>query len=258
MLADRARQLFGGGFHDRTEQDAVVLLAPARWGPALFDEVHQEFLRVVWDPEGRSLLLVLPYEKETKQAVETLLAHDAAATRSVLGLLNLKSGRLSVEPITLHTASGPINLTLEGAGSSPAEVHDPAGGETGEQEENADQSLDIEPSSTNLGRLLSLLAMRLLALAEGGPAAYRAIPELNALGLRTDALGLACCGTAVGRVVSTLEAQRRGELIDPAPAAHELLAAYHVVRLAQVQESIAVATAGLEAIPQSFPEPSPA
>ena len=101
--------------------------------------------------------------------------------------------------------------------------------------------------------------MRLLAIAEGGLAAYRALPELHALGLRTEALGLACCGTAVGRVVAALESQRRGELIDPTPAARELLAAYHVVRLSLVQESIAMATAGLVAAPHPpSPEPSPA
>ena len=258
-IVDRARQLFGGGFHDRTEQDAIVLLAPARWGPPLFDEVRQELLRVVWDREGRPLLLVLPYEKETKQAVETLQAHDPSATRSVLGLLRLGSDRLSVEPITLHTENGPVNLTLEGAAGSPAEVPDSPGGEPGEQEEeDTDEGVEVEPSSSNLGRLLSLLAMRLLAIAEGGLAAYRAIPELHALGLRTEALGLACCGTAVGRVVTALESQRRGELIDPTPAARELLAAYHVVRLSLVQESIAVATAGLVAARQPAPEPSPA
>jgi len=252
-LADRARRLFGGGFHDRTEQDTIVLLAPARWGPALFDEVRQELLRIVWDPENRPLVLALRHEKGTEGAVNTLLAHDASATWSVLGLLHLVSDRLSVEPITLHTENGPINLTLEGAASSPAAVPEPAGGVSVEQEEDADVGVEIEPSSTNLGRLLSLLAMRLLAIAEGGLAAYRAIPELHALGLRTEALGLACCGTAVGRVVAALEAQRRGELIDPTPAARNLLAAYHIVRLALVQESIAVATAGIVAAPQPDP-----
>ncbi len=249
-IADRARQLFGGGWHDRTEQDAIVLLAPAHWGPPLFDEVRQELLRIVWDKEGRPLVLVLPYDEETKQAVETLQVHDPSATRSVLGLLRLGWDRLSVEPITLHTENDLINLTLEGAANSLAEAPEPAGGEIGEQEEDTDVGVEIEPSSTNLGRLLSLLAARLLAIAEGGLAAYRAIPELHALGFRTEALGLACCGTAVGRVVTALEAQRRGELIDPTPAARDLLAAFHVVRLSLVQESIAVATAGIVAARQ--------
>jgi len=257
-LVDRARQLLGGGFQDRSEQDAIVFLAPARWGPALFDEVRQELLRCVWDREGRPLLLALRHDQGTEGAVNTLLAHDASATQSVLGLLRLRGDRLSVEPITLHTENGPINLTLEGAAIAPAEVTEPAGRETGEQEEDTDADVGVEPSSTNLGRLLNLLATRLLAIAEGGLATYRAIPELHALSLRTEALGLACCGTAVNRVVAALEAQRRGELIDPTPAARELLAAYHVVRLALVQESILVATAGISAVPQPSAEPSPA
>ncbi len=257
-LAYLARQLFGGGFQDRSEQDSIVFLAPARWGPALFDEVRQELLRCVWDREGRPLLLALRHDKGTEGAVTTLLGHDASATQSVLGLLRLRGDRLSVEPITLHTENGPINLTLEGAAIAPAEVPETPGGEIGEQEEDPDAGVEAEPSSTNLGRLLSLLATRLLAIAEGGLAAYRAIPELHALGLRTEALGLACCGTAVGRVVSALEAQRRGELIDPTPAARDLLAAYHVVRLSLIQESIALATAAIVAAPQPSPEPSPA
>ena len=198
------------------------------------------------------------HEKGTEGAVGTLLEHDASATRSVLGLLQLRWDRLSIEPITLHTENGPINLTLEGTASSPAEVSELPSGETDEQAEDTDEDIAVEPSSTNLGRLLSLLATRLLAIAEGGLAAYRAIPELRALGLRTEALGLACCGAAVGRVVGALEAQRRGELIDSTPAARDLLAAYHVVRLSLVQESIAVATAGIVAAPQPSPEPSPA
>ncbi len=258
VLADRARQLFGGGFRDRTEQDAIVLLAPARWGPSRFDEVHQEYRRVIWDEEGRPLLLAMRHEKGTEAAVDTLMAHDASATRSVLGLLHLESDRLSVEPITLHTDNGPINLTLEGA-SSPATGHlDSPGADTGGQEEEFGDDVEIKPSNTNLGRLLSLLAMRLLAIAEGGLAAYRAIPELRALGLRTEALGLGCCGTAIARVIAGLEAQRKGELSDPTPAARDLLAAYHVVRLALVQETIAVATAGLVATPHSAPATSPA
>ncbi len=258
VLADRARQIFGGGFHDRTEQDTIVLLAPAQWGPALYDEVHQEYRRVIWDKEGRPLLLALRHEKGAEAAVDTLLTHDAAATRSLLGLLQLESDRLSVEPITLHTDNGPINLSLEGA-SSPATGHlDSPAVEPNEQEDIGENDVEIKPSNTNLGRLLSLLAMRLLAIAEGGLAAYRAIPELRALGLRTEALGLGCCGTSIARVVAALEAQRKGELSEPTPAARDLLAAYHVVRLALVQETIAVATAGLVAIPQSAPETSPA
>ncbi len=94
---------------------------------------------------------------------------------------------------------------------------------------------------------MNLLAAQLLAVAEGGLAAFRAVSELRALGLRAEALGLARCGTAVQRVAAHLEAQRRGELPDPLAAARDLLIAYHVVRLCLIQESIAVATAGLAA-----------
>ena len=258
VLAERSRQSFGGGFQDRTQQDTIVLLAPAQWGPALFDEVRQEYRRVIWDKEGRPLWLALRHEKGTEAAVDTLMAHDPSATRSVLGLLHLESARLSVEPITLHTDNGPINLTLDGAASSAAAHQDSPGAEPDEQEENRDEDVEIKPSNTNLGRLLGLLAMRLLAIAEGGLAAFRAIPELRAPGIadRGPGFGLLRHGhRARGRCAgSTTEgrAQRSG------PGARDLLAAYHVVRLSQIQESIAVATAALVATPQSSPETSPA
>lgn len=244
-LAERARQLFGGGFRDRTEQDEIVLLAPARWGPPLFDEVRQELLRVVWDPEGRPLLLALRHEKETEGAVDTLLAHNASATRSVLGLLRLRADRLTVEPITLHTDKGPVNLTLEGAVNTPVPLFESPGGEADEENDDTEEEEGVEPSSTNLGRLLGLLAIRLLALGEGGLAAFRAISELRALAIRTESLGLAACGWAVTCVVNDLEAQRKGELADPIGAARNLLRAYHLVRLSLIQESIAVSTAAL-------------
>jgi hypothetical protein len=101
------------------------------------------------------------------------------------------------------------------------------------------------------------LSLRLLAIGEGGPAAFRDIPELKALGVRASALGLACCGQAVGRVVTRLEAQRRGEPVDPIEAARDLLQAYHVVRLFLAQESIAVATAALGLTAYASPAPSP-
>ena len=261
VLADRARQLFGGGFHDRTEQDAVVLLAPARWGPRAVRRgssgIRSAF---VWDPESRPLLLVLPYEKETKQAVETLLAHDAcghAAQCSACCIWDRIGSASSRSPCIPE--NGPINLTLEVGASSPAEVRTLRRAKSPSSRKRIrKRSVEIEPSSTNLGRLLSLLAMRLLAIAEGGPAAYRDIPELHVvLACGPMRSGWHVAAAAVGRLVSTLEAQRRGELIDPTPAARELLAAYHVVRLAQ-SRSRSPWRQPDSWRPLSFPRPSPA
>ena len=80
-----------------------MLLAPARWGPPVFDEVRQELIRIVWDRHGCPLPLVLRHQKETEEAVTALSEHDPSATRSVLGILRLGADLLCVEPIALHT-----------------------------------------------------------------------------------------------------------------------------------------------------------
>jgi hypothetical protein len=246
-LVPRVRRVFGGGFHDRCEQDAVVLLAPAQWGPGAFDPVRQEQIRVVWDKAGRPLALALRHERGTEDAVTTLGAHDSSDTRSVLGLLRLGAGRLSVEPIALHTAGGPINLTVDGATQGEQGTMERLGDQADDDVEDQEAAPVVEPSATNLGRLLALISVRLLAAGEGGLAAFRGISELRGLVSRAEAVGLAACGFAVRELVDSLESQRRGELMDPMPVARALLAAYHVVHLALVEEAVAAATAGLQA-----------
>ena len=252
-LVEKARVLFGGGFRDRTEQDEIVLLAPARWGPPIFDEVRQELIRVVWDQHGCPLPLVLRHQKETEEAVTTLSEHDPSVTRSVLGILRLQADRLCIEPIALHAEETVINLTLDGAtaaASSPAAAPELESGGGEEHDDVEREGGGLDPSSSNLGRFLSLLATRLLSIGEGGLASFRAIPELRALGSRAETLGLAACGAAVVRLAALLEAQRRGELSEPTQAARELLVAYHVVRLSSVQEAIELATAALVPVSQ--------
>jgi hypothetical protein len=61
------------------------------------------------------------------------------------------------------------------------------------------------------------------------------------------AVGLLSCGRSVLRVVEHLEQQRRGGLTDADASSRDLLRAYHIVRLAAAQESIAAATARLAA-----------
>ena len=212
----------------------------------------------VWDLENRPMPMVLHHKKETEDAINLLTAHDPSATQSVLGLLRLGADGLCVEPITLHTDKGPVSLTLDHAVASSTLPTEDAIGEAGEETEGFDNDEDVEPSGSNLSRFLTTLSLRLLAIGEGGPAAFRDIPELKALGVRASVLGLACCGQAVGRVVARLEAQRKGELVDPTEAGRDLLQAYHVVRLFLAQESIAVATATLVPMGQPSPASSPA
>ncbi|QEH32654.1 hypothetical protein OJF2_11330 [Aquisphaera giovannonii] len=246
-LASRASSLFGGGFKDRTEQDAIVLIAPALWGPAAFDEVRQELVRDVLDAEGRRLPLVLRHEEIAGKAVATLERHDPSGTTSVLGILVLEAGRLCVLPITLHTAKGPIHLSLDGevraGGPSPTRRADDRDAEEDIEGDDAEAGGEepAEPTATNLGRLLGRVADDLLGLAEGGPAAFGRVVPLRAAAAGLEALGLGTLGEAVGRVVEVLESLRRGELSDPAPVSRQVLIAFHLARLCQSQEAVNLA-----------------
>jgi hypothetical protein len=248
-LAERARMLFGGGFRERSEQDEVVLLAPASWGPSRFDPVRQELVRELFDGDGKALPLVLSFTPETEDAVPALEAHDPSATHSVLGLLRLDAERLYVEPVALHGAKAPLNLTLDAAPSSPA-AHRPTvpidADEAGDDEpgDEAGELARVAPP-TKLGVLLDALAAHLEAIGEGGHASFRAIDALRGLAARADVLGLSSCARPVGRVLENLTSQRRGEPIDLPLAARDLLRAYYTVRLAAAQETLAAATSRL-------------
>ncbi len=251
-LADRVRLLFSGGLGDRDEQDELVLLAPARWRPPVFDPIRQELARDVLDLDGRPLPLVLPYTPETKGAVDALEAHDpdARGTDSVLGLLRLEGDRPYVEPIALQGTKGILNLSLDDAPSRPL-PHPAARRATPVPEvEEADDgpepdSGDPIPSATPIGRLLEAMTFHLEMIGAAGFAAFRPIADLRALADRADALGLSSCGGPVGRVVEHIERQRRDDPIDADLAARDLLRAYYVVRLAGAQEAAAVAAARL-------------
>ena len=252
-LADRARLLFGGGFRDRAEQDEIVLLGPSSWGPAEFEPIRQELVRALLDADGRPLPMVLRHTPETLEAIDVLEAHDpvSSSTHSVLGILHLDSGRLTVEPIALHGARGIFNLTLD-APRRPtkprrAKARPSPESDGSEPDETADE-VPAAPSSTRLGGLLDAMASHLERIGEGGFASYRPIGELRGLAARADALGMASCGRSIGRVVEHLERRRRGEPDDPDEAARDLLRAYHVILLATAQEAVAVATEWLMAL----------
>jgi hypothetical protein len=247
-LADLARLLFGGGFRDRNEQDELVLLAPAEWGPPEFDPIRQELVRVVLDADGRPLPLVLRHTPETQEAVDVMEAHDPSDTHSILGILRLEADHLSVEPIALHGTKGVFNLTLDTPRrTSPRR---PTDGQAASDDDDEGSELTEEdgppaPSSTRIGMLLDALASHLETIGEGGLAAFRPIGELRGLATRAEALGLSSCARPVGRILEHLESQRRGEPDDADIAARDLLRAYHIIRLAAAQEAVAAATAQL-------------
>lgn len=241
-LVDRAARAFGGGARDRDGRDALVLIAPAAWGPARFDPARQEMTRPVLDADGRSIPLVLPQSPETAGAVDALAAHDPAGTRSLLGSLRLEAGRLAVEPIAFHTDRGVSNPTLDGTPPRSAPRPSPAAEDPQADPEGPEDPDEIAPSPSRLGRLLGALAAQFEAIGEGGLASYRGSEALRDLGARAGHLGLSAAAEATDRVVDHLNRIRKGEQDDPAAAVPALLHAYRVARIAAANEAILAAT----------------
>jgi hypothetical protein len=249
-LLAQVNRLFGGGFRDRDERDGVVLLAPKLWAPAQFGPIRQEVVRFVFDADGRPLPLVIPHTPENQDAVGALEKLDPSGVRTVLGLLRLEADRLAVEPVAVRSDKSFLNLTLD-AEVQPVKRPGAATERVGDDPEERDDEEETPTgrSTTPLGVLLGRLASALEAVGEGGLAAFRGVDELRGLAERADSVGLAACARAAARVVDHLELQRRGEPVDDALAAHDLLRACYVVRLALVQESVATATALIGARP---------
>jgi hypothetical protein len=248
-IGERAARVFGGGFSDRGERDELVLLAPTAWGPAQFDAVRQEVVRPILDAEGCTLSIVLSHTPENLDAVNALESFEPSGAHSLLGLLRLDAGRLTVEPIAIHSGPRVFNLTLDTARQAPQRRADfpTRAGEDEDESEGLDPDEGDPPpsSSTGLRLLLNRLASLLEVIGEGGFAAFRAVEDLRAWAARAEAVGLTSCARPVQCVAGHIERQRRGETIDADRAAHDLLRAYYVVRLAAAQESVATATACL-------------
>jgi hypothetical protein len=255
QLGARARRLFGGGLGERSEQNELVLLRPAAWLPGQYDQVRQELVRFVVDEKQRLLPLVVSFGPETASAVLTLEQHDATGTYGLLGRLRLSSGKLWVEPISLFAESGILHLTLKDA-SSASRAGDPAvtapsssstdADELSPLAEAADDDLSVAGTSTPLGIFLSSIEAELERVAESGTSGRRDLSPLEQAAAKLRALGLEIAGAAVGELLEKLRhAPQAMGVGQHEEAAAALLRAAYVVRLAVVEETLAVATAGL-------------
>jgi hypothetical protein len=248
-LVPGARELFGGGLRDRTENRDLALLAPKLWGPPLYDDLRQELTRPIMDGQGRLMLLVLPYTPENQDAVSLLEQHAPAEDDALFGALRLVAGRLCFHPISVFHEDRIIHLNLEtaaGAVTSDARV---LAASPSEEEPLADGGEEVAASTgsaTPLGRLLITAQAELEALAEGGIAVRRDLGLLNGAAQRMETLGLLTCARPLARLSDGLASTAK--LADPErrrQAAAALLGAYYVLQLAADQETIALACAGL-------------
>lgn len=261
-ISNRAASLFGGGLTERGENGELVVLNPAEWGEAEFDDLRQELRLPVVDDRGHALELWMPFAPETATAIERLENLNPEGTTGLLGAIRFVGGMVYVQPISLFTATGIVHLTLDAlkrrrrsngsaddeANAGRADKDEPeTDGEPAEESTGiAGDERSTVSAATPLGRFLVTAMSELEALAESGLRVRRDPETLSGVARRLDRLGLAVCSRALERVLnSTAKAARNPEPESQNAAATDLLRAYYVTRLAADQEVVAVASCGL-------------
>lgn len=235
-LIDPAVRLFGGGFGERDERDEVVLLKPARWGKPDYDNTRQEMVWVVYDSSGRELNLVLPNSPETADAMQVIEKSSRSNPRAVLGLLRLVSGRIIVEPVSLHGEFGVLNLTLDNSTPAPVPAWKKLFSGEDDIEPIEEDNLPDSPA-TPIGLLLVAVEAELELVAEAGVSVMRDTSTLGEFASRMNSLGLASCSKLVTGVIDALRDVSRGQT-EPHLAAQKLLRAYYICRVASAQETV--------------------
>jgi hypothetical protein len=244
-LAPQLERFYGGGFHDRTEGDQVVLLKPANLLPATFDENRQQIVRPMLDTAGRILPLVLRYDDRTPGAVEHIERIESNSLRGVLGLLVGTSEGLAVEPITLFPPDGPGHITLDGtpalkpaAKSSPPAAESPESDEL-EDPEDLEESLGVPAmQASRLTCVLRALTDDLSALGESGLAVHRDESRFLAAAAQFEVIQLNSVATPLKRLAQALENARRSGTATLTPAAL-LLETLYITHVATQQELLA-------------------
>jgi len=246
-LRERALALFGGGIGEFDEQLETVVLRPARWGAAQFDEVHQRLSRPLMDDSGHSLPLLLPYTEETAAAVRALEAYTPAGGALVLGLLRLVDAALCVEPVSVIDGGRVWCLTL-------AEDPDRAGAPAPADDAVGDWA-DDEPepggaATPAAGGILNAAMADMEQTAETGLAAARDGARYEENAARCEALFLRTPAANLRRVCLAIARAHR----EPSPeargcAATALLQGYYVISLARRLDVVESALAPLRSIP---------
>ena len=242
-LRDRALALFRGGIGEFDEQLETVVLRPARWGPAQYDEVHQRLWRPLVDGSGHVLPLLVPYSEETGAAVRALEAYAPADGALVVGLLRLVDGILCAEPVSVIDGARVWCVTLaedRDRGDAPAATEDAGEDWTGDEPEPSGAATSAAGAILNA----ALADMEQTAETGLGTAHDEARYEENAarceaLFLRTPAASLRKLGLAIARAHREPSPEARGS------AAKALLHAYYVASLARRLDSIESALAPL-------------
>lgn len=240
-LLPRLERAFGGGLGEQSEQDEIVLLAPAEVQDAAFDEVGQVLHRPLIDTDGRNLPLLLRHDELTPEAIGHLESVRGDDLIAVLGLLRVGPDGVYVEPITLATSKGLLHITLDGAACPAAQPPAPAAKDSGIESAGeggaSEDEVQMRPRSP-VGLLLQQALECLEDCAEAGLRAPHDLHPLRASARALEVLGLETCRRAVISVADALDhVQREQESPDGAP---RLLDTAYVLRLAIQQETLAL------------------
>ena len=171
------------GLREPNPLDMIVVVEPTHFGNRSFDSISQTFLWETFDVTNERLTLSLPFRDWNQQSIRTLEGLSPAEDsrwRLIVRLL-YEDEELSVEPISIlrpEVKATPVfQLAFDSFGDEqnkgPASVGtSTAASELGEIEISEDDlssgSEAFVPSRVALGRMLSELNSRLLAIAETG------------------------------------------------------------------------------------------
>ena len=238
QLATIAADVFAPGLADRRDNADLVLLAPANWADATYDEIQQEVTRVVADAQGNMVPLVLRHSLETDHALTTLERIHGATVRAVLGSLRIGAQGLFVEPTTLWTDSKPIHLTLDGVVARPKSAPSPAAVASDDADDELEDAEDAEQDApeaetiSGVGSLLARVEAALVSMAESGVGVTRDLAPIRGDARELDAAGLSTAAAALARLCDELDAFRKSTDRDELVPAESLLRCAYVVRLA--------------------------
>ncbi len=270
-LAEHIAATRTSGFSESSPLDSLVIITPAAWEEAHYDQMTQTLIRPVRDAAGRILPLTLPHNADWSFAVDTLQAWkpEQYETWGILGNAFITGNGLEVRPISLLNRKAlprPINssvlhLTLDTlqankptttakpattTAATPAPATSEAGGEPEDlEEELAAEEAEVAGDHSAVGQLLRTASTELEQLAERGARASSPALEsrLRDLAERLRQVGVATCAAALTAVAHHLEANRHQISPETEQIALALLRAYYLLRLALEQSAVTEALA---------------
>jgi len=203
------------GLREPNPLDMIVVLEPSFFGRQSFDEISQTFSWEVYDRANEVLTLALPFREWTKESIRTLeelSPAEGSAWRFVVRL-SYEDDELLVEPISILGSNETLpvfQLAFDSFTDGGASM--PDAGVTDTEDQPDLEELEIEkvtepfvPGTVSLGRILTELNIRLLAIAETG--AQRGLATHQKFFLQSTAEVHALGLTALANSLSSLAAE---------------------------------------------------